>query len=69
MNNQHLVPKALMAKADTACASARVLNRAHEIRLVADYNGSSVEAADAKNIVEQAEAFVTTMRARFMTEG
>jgi uncharacterized protein (UPF0332 family) len=134
MNSQQLVPKALMAKADTACTSARVLlelgdmdgaanrayyamfdaaraallasgapvtsdvgrshsgligafgnflvkngpvsrevgrllNRAHEIRLVADYNGASVEPSDAKGMVEQAETFVTTMRARFMTEG
>lgn len=44
----------------------RLLNRAHEIRLVADYNGDSVEPADAKEVVEQAETFVATMRAEFM---
>jgi uncharacterized protein (UPF0332 family) len=134
MNNQQLTPKALMAKADTACASARVLlelgdvdgsanrayyamfdaaraallasdalvtpdigrshsgligafgnflvkngpisreigrllNRAHEIRLVADYNGDSIEPGEAKEMVEQAETFVATMRSVFMTEG
>ncbi|SFU34477.1 Uncharacterized protein, contains HEPN domain, UPF0332 family [Nitrosomonas eutropha] len=38
----------------------RLLNRAHEIRLVADYKGDSVEPADAREIVEQAEIFVTS---------
>lgn len=131
MSNRQLTPDALMAKADTACSSARalldlgdvdgaasrayyamfdaaraallasgapvepdigrthsgligafgnflvkngpvskevgrLLNRAHEIRLVADYNGDSVEPADAKEMVEQAETFVATMRAEFM---
>ena len=131
MSNRQLTPDALMAKADTACSSARalldlgdvdgaanrayyamfdaaraallasgapvepdigrthsgligafgnylvkngpvskevgrLLNRAHEIRLVADYNGDSVESADAKEMVEQAETFVAAMRAEFM---
>jgi uncharacterized protein (UPF0332 family) len=43
----------------------RLLNRAHEIRLVADYNGDSVEPADAKEMVEQAETFVAAMRTEF----
>lgn len=133
MNNRQLTPDALMAKADTACSSARalldlgdvdgaanrayyamfdaaraallvsgapiapdigrthsgligafgnflvkngpvskevgrLLNRAHEIRLVADYTGGSVELADVKEIVEQAETFVAAMRAGFMSE-
>lgn len=133
MNNRQLMPDALMAKADTACSSARalldigdvdgaanrayyamfdaaraallasgapiapdigrthsgligafgnflvkngpvskevgrLLNRAHEIRLVADYTGGSVELADVKEIVEQAETFVAAMRAAFMSE-
>jgi len=133
VGNRQLTPDALMAKADTACSSARVLlnlgdvdgaanrayyamfdaaraallasgapvepdigrthsgligvfgnflvkngpvskevgrllNRAHEIRLVADYNGDSVEPADAKEMVEQAETFVAAMRAEFMPE-
>lgn len=44
----------------------RLLNRAHEIRQVADYNGESVEPDDALEVVEQAEAFVSAMRAAFM---
>lgn len=44
------------------------MNRAHEIRLVADYNGDSVEPADALEMVEQAEIFVAAMRAEFMPE-
>ena len=133
MSNQQLTPAALMAKADTACSSARVLldlgdvdgaanrayyamfdaaraallasgvpvapdigrthsgligafgnylvkngpvskdmgrllNRAHEIRQVADYNGESVEPSDALGMVEQAETFVAAMRAEFMPE-
>lgn len=133
MSNRRLTPDALMAKADTACSSARalldlgdvdgaanrayyamfdaaraallasgapvapdigrthsgligafgnflvkngpvskevgrLLNRAHEIRLMADYNGDSVEPADAKEMVDQAETFVAAMRAEFMLE-
>lgn len=34
----------------------RLLNRAHEMRLVADYSGDSVEPADAQEMVEQARA-------------
>lgn len=45
----------------------RLLNRAHEIRQIADYNGSSVETADAKEMVEQAETFVAVIRAEFMS--
>jgi uncharacterized protein (UPF0332 family) len=44
----------------------RLLNRAHEIRLVADYNGNSVEPADAREMVEQAETFVAAMRTEFV---
>jgi uncharacterized protein (UPF0332 family) len=44
----------------------RLLNRAHEIRLVADYKDDSVEPADARAVVEQAETFVAAMRAEFM---
>ena len=43
----------------------RLLNRAHEIRLVADYNGESVEPADAREMVGQAETFVAAMRQHF----
>lgn len=44
----------------------RLLNRAHEIRLVADYNGDSVEPTDAQEMVRQAVAFVAAMQAEFM---
>ena len=40
----------------------RMLNRAHEIRQVADYNGESVETEDAIKMVEQAAVFVAAMR-------
>lgn len=43
--------------------AGRLLNRAHEIRLVADYNGGSVSLDDARWVVEQAETFVETLRA------
>lgn len=44
----------------------RLLNRAHEIRLVADYNGNSVESDDAREMVKQAEIFVSVIRTEFM---
>lgn len=46
----------------------RLLKRAEEIRLAADYNGDSVELRDAREMVEQAETFVSAMRAGFMPE-
>ena len=46
----------------------RLLNRAHEIRQVADYNGASVEMADAQELVVQAEMFVAAMRNQFMPD-
>jgi uncharacterized protein (UPF0332 family) len=44
----------------------RILNRAQEIRQVADYKGDSVELIDAQEMVSQAEAFVAAMRIQFM---
>lgn len=44
----------------------RLLNRAEEVRLVADYKGDSVELVDAKEMVEQAETFVAALRTTFM---
>jgi uncharacterized protein (UPF0332 family) len=44
----------------------RMLKRAAEIRLIADYRGDSIEAEDANLVVEQADAFVATMRAIVM---
>lgn len=46
----------------------RALNRVEEIRLVADYKGDPVEIERAKWAVQQAEEFVTTMRATFAIE-
>ena len=47
----------------------RLLNRAEEIRLVADYRGDSVERGDAEEMVKQAETFITTIRAHFPPKG
>ncbi len=44
----------------------RLLKRAEEIRLVADYRGDSVELGDAREMVEQSQTFVAAMRAGFM---
>lgn len=46
----------------------KTLNRALEIRLVADYKGESVELDDAREMIEQAEAFVEAMRAEFIPD-
>ena len=43
----------------------RLLGRAEEIRLVADYTGDSVELRDAQDIVSQAETFVAAIRVHF----
>jgi hypothetical protein len=44
----------------------RLLKRAEEIRLVADYKGDSVELEDAREMVVQAAIFVDAMRTEFM---
>lgn len=46
----------------------KTLNRALEIRLVADYKGESVELDDAREMIEQAEVFVEAMRAEFIPD-
>ena len=46
----------------------RLLNRALEIRQVADYRGNSVELPDAQEMVAQAETFVATLRAQFVSD-
>ncbi|TVQ65994.1 MAG: HEPN domain-containing protein [Oceanospirillales bacterium] len=43
----------------------RLLNRAHEVRLVADYNDDSVHISDAKEIVNQAEYFISAIQNEF----
>ena len=40
----------------------RMLNRAEDVRLLADYTGGSVEPAEARELLAQAEAFVNAMR-------
>jgi uncharacterized protein (UPF0332 family) len=40
----------------------RLLNRAHEIRLVADYRGEAVMEEDATELVTQAAHFIDEMR-------
>ena len=40
----------------------RMLNRAEEVRLLADYTGGAVEPADARELLSQAEAFVNAVR-------
>jgi uncharacterized protein (UPF0332 family) len=44
----------------------RALNRAEEIRLVADYQGEAVEQTHAEWAVAQATAFVQAMRDSFL---
>ena len=44
----------------------RLLKRAGDIRMIADYGGESVEPVDAKQIVEQAETFIAAMRTAFL---
>lgn len=41
----------------------RLLKRAEEMRLIADYTGNSIEDEDAFAILEQAEIFVATLKA------
>jgi uncharacterized protein (UPF0332 family) len=45
-----------------------LLTEAFGTRLMADYGGNFVELDDARNKVEQAEHFVSTMREKFMPE-
>ncbi|MGG1948202.1 HEPN domain-containing protein [Trinickia sp. NRRL B-1857] len=59
----HLVKSGQVAK-----DMGRLLNRAHEIRLVADYNGQSVGLDDARQMVNQASVFVATMRSTFLSD-
>lgn len=57
----HLVKQGTVSK-----ELGRTLNRAEEIRLIADYNGDSVETEEAMEMVSQAEAFISAMHAQFM---
>lgn len=46
----------------------RFINKAYQVRLMADYDGDFVESDDARRIVEQAETFVAAIRAQFMPD-
>ena len=61
--SQHLVKNGPITK-----EMGRLLKRAEETRLIADYKGDSVELADAREMVEQAEMFVEAMRTEFMPD-
>ncbi len=60
---QHLVKNGPISK-----EMGRLMKRAEEIRLVADYKADSVELADAREMVEQAEIFVASIRTAFMRD-
>ncbi|HET7330325.1 HEPN domain-containing protein [Dyella sp.] len=61
--SEHLIKTNLVPK-----DIGRLLKRAEEIRLVADYTGDLIEPNDANELVDQAEAFVGNMREIFMGE-
>ncbi len=42
----------------------KALNRAHEIRQIADYTGDEVGIEQARSLIEQANLFVETIQAR-----
>lgn len=44
----------------------RLLKRAEEIRLIADYNGESVDLDDARAMIEQAQVFIAMMSDLFL---
>ena len=58
--SEHLIKNGPISK-----ELGRMLKRAQEVRLVADYKSGSVELTDAKEMVAQADLFVAAMRAVF----
>lgn len=46
----------------------KMLNRAHEIRLIADYSGEPAEIELVEQTVQNAEIFVSFIRKTFLTE-
>lgn len=58
--SEHLIKNGQVPK-----EMGRLLKRAEEIRLVADYKDDSVELTDAQEMVEQSEVFVSALRAEF----
>ena len=47
----------------------RSLNKAEDLRLVADYKGDSISAEEAQWAVQQAQSFVDEVEKRFMAAG
>lgn len=59
--SQHLVKTGLVS-----VDLGKALNKAEELRLIADYKGDAIEPEQASWAVENAKAFVTAMQSRFM---
>lgn len=59
----NLFSERLVKSGTVSIEMGRLLKRAEEVRLIADYRGDSVELTDARAMVEQAEIFVSAMRA------
>ena len=60
---EKLTPLDLIIKAERASASA-----AETFRYVADYEGGSVDAKDAQDIVQQSQIFVSALRLILITQ-
>lgn len=54
--------RAMVRTGQVSIEMGRLLNRAHEVRLVADYRGEAVAPEDAAELVAQAARFVDEMR-------
>lgn len=59
---KHLVKQGTIAR-----ELGRSFNRAHELRLAADYSGDPIELSDATRLVHDAEEFVATLRGASLT--
>ena len=60
----HLVKTELFPK-----ELGRSLNKAEDLRLVADYKGDPISLEDAQWTVQQAQMFVEQVESRFMSDG
>ena len=60
----HLVKTELFPK-----ELGRSLNKAEDLRLVADYKGDPISQEDAQWTVQQAQMFVEQVESRFMSDG
>ena len=59
--SEHLIKNGRLAK-----DMGRLLKRAEEMRLIADYKGDPIELSDAREMVEQSDLFVSAIMAKFM---